>query len=279
MKPNSFSHLLGIDFETWIVLDNLSGKNLTNKERIMLDQGYTLKTLNYTLKILKKFKQRVTFFVVFKLEELFPGLIERILKDGHEVGWHTYSHPAVSDKKVLIRELEKSKKNLIKYKIKGFQAPQIIFFREGYPILKKYGLKYSSSIYGNSEQTYLFDGILEIPVSTTKQNLQQINSIRFPSNMTLSNIIKTGLPIGSSFFWGLLGKHYYSKKLFDSTKSKKLVNLFVHNWQITPYKSPQKVNIFKNPAYLPYIIDVSDVFEHLIKNHKFQTFKVFLNSR
>lgn len=279
MRKNFFPHLLGMDFETWMVVDSIEGKKLSDKERIILDQGYTLRTLDYTLKTLKKFKQKITFFVVFRLEDLYPGLIERILKEGHEVGWHTYSHAAIINKKILVEELEKSKKYLKKYNIKGFQAPKIIFFKEGYSILKKYGFKYSSSIYGNSQEIYEFDGIQEIPISTTGNKLLSQDSIKFPSSMTLPNILNTGFPIGSSFFWGLLGENYYNNKLLDSTKNKKKVNLFIHNWQVSPYKSTQRVNLFKNLGYLPYLINVSKTFESLLKKNRFQTFEEYLQKK
>jgi len=49
---------------------------------------YTLKILE----ILKNFDAKATFFVCGKNIEKFPEIAKKIIKDGHEIGNHTYSH-------------------------------------------------------------------------------------------------------------------------------------------------------------------------------------------
>ena len=278
-----FKHLLGIDLESWVLLDKAFGKVLTNKQRLEIDNGEILRSLDEILLILKKNNQKVTFFVVFRLEELYPGIIKKILDSGHEVGWHGYSHAPLTNKTILKKELAKSEQLLNKYKIKGFQAPYIIFFKEGYKILKEYGLTYSSSIYGNSQKIYNFNGILEIPVSTNKKSFNPgRNEVRFPSHMSIKNLLKFGIPFGSSYFWSIFKKSYYQKKFDVANSEKQVVNIFTHNWQL--YPKPQikswnnKLLIFlKNPLFYPYTINVSEVFKFLLKNYKFQRFEDFLD--
>src|SRR3989344_1978091 len=176
-------HLLCIDFESWIFSERINKKRLNLKELRKLDNGYTLQVADYILKTLKKYKQKVTFFLVFKLEQLYPGLIDKILSHGHEIGWHGHSHAVIYNTKILKEELEASKKLLQKYSIKGFQAPTITFIREGYSLLKKYGFLYSSSIYGDSEKIYKLDGVYEIPVSVSNTfHSPSESEIDFPSN-------------------------------------------------------------------------------------------------
>ncbi len=50
---------------------------------------YTPKILD----ILKRFKVKATFFVVGTLVERYPGLVKRMIREGHTVGNHTYAHP------------------------------------------------------------------------------------------------------------------------------------------------------------------------------------------
>lgn len=284
MQKNKFKHLIGMDFESWMVLDKVSGKKLNDSQRIKLDSGNTLKALDQILESLKKTNQKITFFVVFRLEELYPGTIKKILDHGHEVGWHGYSHAPIKNKEILLSELKRSQNLLKKYRINGFQAPYIIFFKEGYKILKQYGFEYSSSIYGNSSKIYNIDGILEIPVSVSHDSFDpKQDEIIYPSHMSISNLLKFGIPFGSSYFWSIFKKTYYEKKLNSATKNKKVVNLFIHNWQL--YHKHQKplgssiITFLKNPPFFPYTINVKDHFEYLLQNHSFQKFEDYIKLR
>lgn len=285
-KPKN-KHLLCIDFESWIFSKRLNKKKLSIKELKQLDNDYTLHALDYILKILKKNKQKATFFVVFKLEELYPGIIDKILNSGHEVGWHTHTHEEIDSIHKLEKELELSKKLLQKYLIKGFQAPNLTFIKKGYPILKKYGFLYSSSIYGNTNRIYKFDDIYEIPVSVcSKEYSPQNNELVFPSNMNLSRILKHGLPIGSSFFWSILGEEHYKKHLQSAKTDNRTYNLFIHDWQLLSPNSEEykkDISFLGNPKlfffFILYRKNVSEMFENLLSEFSFNTFKEHLEEK
>ena len=49
------------------------------------------------LAILKEKKAPATFFMIGSEMEAHPGLVQRVLADGHEVGNHTYTHPNLAD--------------------------------------------------------------------------------------------------------------------------------------------------------------------------------------
>ncbi|MBQ9467574.1 MAG: polysaccharide deacetylase family protein [Clostridia bacterium] len=48
------------------------------------------------LKTLKKYGVRATFFVIGENVGYYPGVLERVLADGHAIGSHTFSHRHVS---------------------------------------------------------------------------------------------------------------------------------------------------------------------------------------
>ncbi len=285
MKEGTKSkHLMGFDFESWIFSEQMNKESLSLVQLRRLEGGYSKKVIQQILKDLRKKKQKITFFIVFKLEELYPGLIETILKDGHEIGWHGHTHLFIKDEKALVRELELSKRLLKKYKVIGYQAPGIIFYKKGYRILKKYGFEYSSSIYGNSNMVYKKDGILEIPVSTSKMNYRPaLSEIKYPSHMSIKNIIKFGIPFGSSYFWSILGKKYYENKFRKADNLGLRINTFIHNWQlIAPtskhpvYKPDEKKSILTNPLFFPYTRNVKELYDFLTGNFEFQRFRDFL---
>ena len=283
MKSNGH-RLMSIDFETWIFSENINKEKLSINDLRELDNGHAPKALDYLLKILKKNKQKITFFVVLKLEEIYPGILEKIKNAGHEIGFHGYTHAFIYNAEILKIELEQAKKYIKKYDIIGYQAPRILHVKEGYKLLKKYGFVYSSSIYGNPNKIYKFDGILEIPVSVSNSNYApDPETIVFPSNMTFANMVTFGIPYGSSYFWSVLRENYYRKKLKETEKNDTTVTLFMHNWQLVKqisksnkYKPPEDSNPFLQPLYYPYTVNVSRMFESLLRDFKFQTYKDYL---
>lgn len=276
-KNNFKKNLLCVDLESWVLSERLNKKNLSLSELRNLDNNFTKKSLDYLLKTLKEHNQKITIFLIFKLEEMYPGIIERILKDGHEVGWHGHSHATIGNVRILKDELEKSSSLLKRYSIKGYQAPRVHFIKEGYSLLRKHGFIYSSSIYGNSRMLYKFDGVYEIPVSVSNRScMPQKDEIIFPSNMRLKEFLTQGIPFGSSMFWGLLGKNYYVGKLNEANSNGEICNLFIHNWQLVNPDSleyKKDVSFWSNPSFFSlftfYRKNVSDMFEDLLSKFEF----------
>src|SRR3954467_11978394 len=59
---------------------------------ITFDDGPDPKWTPKILDVLKERGLKATFFVIGKNCEDYPGLVERIVREGHEIGNHTYSH-------------------------------------------------------------------------------------------------------------------------------------------------------------------------------------------
>jgi len=59
---------------------------------LTFDDGPSEDTLQI-LDILKKYNIRATFFVVGKNIEKYPEIFQRMVKEGHTIGNHSYSHP------------------------------------------------------------------------------------------------------------------------------------------------------------------------------------------
>lgn len=62
-----------------------------NKIFLSFDDGPSVFT-EKILDILKEFKAKASFFVCGKNAERYPETIKRILKEGHLIGNHTFSH-------------------------------------------------------------------------------------------------------------------------------------------------------------------------------------------
>ncbi len=135
------------------------------------------------LDLCKKYNARGTFFILTSEAEKNPGIAEKILKGGHEIGSHGYSHELVykMDKESFKEDLRKSieiLKNLTGLKPISYRAPSwsvrtdmFWFFR----CLKGEGIRFDSSVFplktflfgdpSSPIRPYEIEGIIEIPAS------------------------------------------------------------------------------------------------------------------
>ncbi|HEX4026177.1 MAG TPA: glycosyltransferase [Rhizomicrobium sp.] len=67
------------------------------KLAITFDDGPDPEWTPAILDILKQKKVAATFFMIGSNMEAHPGLVQRVLAEGHEVGNHTYTHPNLAD--------------------------------------------------------------------------------------------------------------------------------------------------------------------------------------
>ena len=113
-------NILGIDFEDWyhpeLIQKYISKKD--NKPKII--QG-----IDKILDLLRKKDTKATFFVVGELLEFKPELLDLILDNEHEIGFHTMKHTRIDSpnfKEKFEEEIKKFDK-LTDGKSKGFRAP------------------------------------------------------------------------------------------------------------------------------------------------------------
>ncbi|TYP57384.1 polysaccharide deacetylase family protein [Thermosediminibacter litoriperuensis] len=88
------------------------------------DSVYTPQILD----VLKQHNVKATFFLIGKRAELFPGVVKRMVREGHVVGNHTWSHPNIMkmDNKAMVQEIMKAEEVLSKlagYRPALFRSP------------------------------------------------------------------------------------------------------------------------------------------------------------
>ncbi|MDE1770866.1 MAG: polysaccharide deacetylase family protein, partial [Thaumarchaeota archaeon] len=139
-------NLLGIDFEDWYHPELIQRRLTTrdNKPRIINGIDKILDWLN-------KNETYATFFMVGDLLELKPELLDKILSNGHEIGFHTMHHTRLDSpnfKDVFPQEL-KHFDTLTDRKSRGFRAPTFSLNNSSawaIDILAENGYQYDSSI-------------------------------------------------------------------------------------------------------------------------------------
>lgn len=247
---------LSIDLESWASPPIPKFVRLTGEDKKKLDNGHIKKSAIEILRILKKNRTKLTFFLVGQLYDWYPEVVEMIASQGHEIAYHTHYHDAVFDEKSLIEGLDKSKKFLQRFKPIGFRAPRISLKNDNLlKILNKYGFRYDSSIYGKYEERKITHGITQFPVTSI-----------------------AGIPVGSGYFIGLLGRNI--KWLYKAiNKTGNPVLSFIHNWQILKPINPtfpDRLYLLTHPHYLPYLADCSSAFAYLIGEFRFRSMKNLL---
>jgi polysaccharide deacetylase family protein (PEP-CTERM system associated) len=130
-----------------------------------------------------------TFFVQGLVARRFPSLVQRLVKEGHEIQSHAYSHRPLfdMDRPALQRELEygrKSVEDAASVRVTAFRAPDFSILRRNLwalEVLAEQGFTVDSSIFPIRTRRYGIAGfktgpqrmrfaggteLLEVPVST-----------------------------------------------------------------------------------------------------------------
>ena len=113
-------NLLGIDFEDWFhpQLVQPYVKNIKHEPTMF-------KGLDKIIELLRTTETSATFFVVGKLLETNPEILDKIIENGHEIGFHTMNHDRIDTNKFkenFTNEIQTFSK-LTNKKSKGFRAP------------------------------------------------------------------------------------------------------------------------------------------------------------
>jgi len=131
---------------------------------------------------------RGTFFVLGWIAERHPGLVRRIVKDGHELASHGYDHTRVHNftPEQFRADVVRTKavlEDIGGVQVRGYRAPSYSINAKNLwalDVLQETGHAYSSSIYPIRHDLYGMpdaprfpfrfrpDGILEIPVTTVR---------------------------------------------------------------------------------------------------------------
>lgn len=169
-----------VDAETlWTAEDQLNGEGNENKP-VMLSQGYygAEVAVPRFLRLLDKYEIKGTFFIPGATVEKHPDMLKEIVKRGHEVGNHGYTHtcpPFFKSREQEVDEYVRTSEAIKKVtgeEPKGFRAPSWEFSLHTMGILKDMGFFYDSTMMGSDKMGTLEvfgekSDIVEIPINWT----------------------------------------------------------------------------------------------------------------
>jgi len=146
------------------------------------------RSVETTLQLFEKAGVKATFFTLAWVAERHPALIRKIVAAGHELASHGYAHAKVTSQsqEEFRQDVSRAKsilEDLSGQAVIGYRAPSFSIGADNLwalDVLQESGYQYSSSIYPVQHDHYGMpeasrapfrmrpDGILEIPMTTTK---------------------------------------------------------------------------------------------------------------
>ena len=138
------------------------------------------------LAMLDEHKTKATFFTLGWVAERYPGVVRRIVDNGHELASHGYGHERVSDQTPagFFADINVAKlilEDLSGKEVRGYRAPSFSIGERNlwaFEILEKAGYQYSSSIYPIRHDHYgmpdaprhahRIGRLLEVPATTLR---------------------------------------------------------------------------------------------------------------
>jgi len=187
-------------------------------------------------KVLDLFDQMsicATIFIVGDVAQKHPEIIEKAVKDGHEIGLHSHKHIPLEllNPDEFERELTAAKtllQGISGQKIDGFRAPTMSLThktRWAIPILQRVGFNYSSSVLPAKNPLYGWDGLPRHP-------FRWLDSvIEFPCPVT--NILGFTIPyLGGAYF--RLFPSVVRKMGVRRSSSEEALWTYCHPWEFDP---------------------------------------------
>lgn len=112
---------------------------------LTFDDGPSPATTPRVLNILKKYKIPATFFVLGQRAQTHPDLIRRLLREGHVVANHSYSHPQMTklEGEGRLKEIQKTQdiiRALSPNPIKWFRPPYGAYDKKLERLVDSYGM-------------------------------------------------------------------------------------------------------------------------------------------
>ena len=274
-------NLLGIDFEEWFHPELIQKVVKNEIKSFEVVQG-----IDTILEFLRKHDTYATFFMVGEILEKFPDILDKILENGHEIGFHTMYHSRLDSDNFQ----EKFSKELDDFAIltnnksKGFRAPTFSLNEKSawaIDILEKHGYLYDSSIVPVKTSMYGNSSAPNNPYKITSDSLYQNNDdgkiMEFPL-MTTKFLGKT-IPSGGGFYLRTLpfGTTKKSLRTYDEANIPGV--FYIHSWELTPEYMPKiKLSVKNNFITYHNLDKVMERMDYLLSNFQFTSFERFIQN-
>ena len=213
-------NLLGIDFEDWFHPE-LIQKVLTNEEK----KPEIIKGIDKIIDWLNHHDTYATFFVVGELLEYEPEILDKIIENGHEIGFHTMHHTRLDtlNFKEKFEEEIKTFDKITSGKSKGFRAPTFSLNESSkwlIDVLELNGYKYDSSVVPAKTSMYGLSNAKKRPYQISSKSLEfddpKAIITEFP--IMITKFLGKKIPAGGGFYVRTLPEKIIKLKKYNLIK-------------------------------------------------------------
>ena len=272
-------NLLGIDFEEWFHPELI--------QQVLTDEKKTFKVVNgldKILEFLQKHETYATFFIVGEIIKTFPEIVDKILDNDHEIGFHTMYHSrlnSVNFQDKFSNELEEFSK-LTNNKSKGFRAPTFSLNKQtswAIDLLEQHDYIYDSSIVPAKSSMYGNPNAPKKPYRVSSNSLENNDPdgklMEFP--LMVTKFLGKTVPVGGGFYLRTLPFGTTKKALREYEKQNIPGTFYIHSWELTPEFMP-KVKLSTKNNFITYhnLNKVLERMSELLSTFEFTSFEKFL---
>jgi polysaccharide deacetylase family protein (PEP-CTERM system associated) len=273
-------NLLGIDFEDWFHPE-LIQKKLTNEEK----EPKVIQGIDKIIEWLNRHNTYATFFVVGELLEYEPEILDKIIENGHEIGFHTMHHTRLDTLgfKEKFEDEIKIFDKITSGKSKGFRAPTFSLNESSkwlIDVLETNGYKYDSSVVPAKTSMYGLPNAEKRPYQITSKSLESENLegkiTEFP--ILVTKFLGKKIPAGGGFYVRTLPEKIVKNAIKDYEKNNMPATFYIHSWELTPEFMP-KVKLSVKDNFITYhnIDKTLSKMDKLLNEFSFTSFEKFLN--
>lgn len=272
---------LSIDLEFWYSAELIRPYAYESND-LILDMTKPI------LDLLDTYNTRATFFVLGKVAERYPELIEEIHEKGHEIASHSYSHKTLHDlgRACFEDEVEKSVlllKKITGENVRGFRAPTFSLNNEtkwAFDVLSKFKFEYDSSVFPMKTNLYGVQGAPLCPYWPSRDDISKEDKngeckvLEIPPTICKIGFMK--IPIAGGFYLRALPIPLLDA-LIRKTNRNSFSVVYLHPWELIPLAP--RINLpFLSKFITYYNIDLTlDKLKHLLNNFNYSTIEDAIN--
>ncbi len=251
-------------------------------------EGFTERVPDNTLRYLNwldKYQAKTTFFTVGQVARLYPELLQEIQHGGHEIACHSDLHLPVANQTAdqFRADLENNLSSLHRAGVKevvGYRAPIFSLTAASapwvYPILKEYGISYSSSVLPAKSPLFGWPEFGMQPVQT--------DSGVWEIPMSVAPVGPLKLPVAGGVYFRVLPRWLMLRKVRSVLRQNSFVTGYFHPYDIDTLQERfmhPGINNSRLYNYLMYV-NRSKVFDRLDRlmqlDVKMDTYHSFVKS-
>ena len=273
-------NILGIDFEDWYHPE-LIKKNITSNEKI---EPSVIQGIDKILDWLRKNETLATFFVVGELLEFRPEIFDKIIENGHEIGFHTMHHTKldnIGSKEKFTEEIKKFEQ-LTKKKSKGFRAPTFSLNQTtswAIDVLQKNNYMYDSSVVPAKTDLYGLPNAKNYPYKISSDSLEENDEnsefLEFP--ILTTRFLGKKIPAGGGFYLRFLPLKTIKHAIKSNEKDQIPATFYIHSWELTPEFMP-KISLPVKDNFITYhnLNKALPKMTEIIQNFEFTSFEKYI---